>query len=245
MTHAALHAVIMAAGKGTRIGAVDRPKVLFEVKGRPMLDYVFQTAKDVGVEKPVVVIGFCGDKIVSRFGDTCNYVIQHEQKGTAHAVMMAEPVLRHEQGITLILSGDQPFIKPSSIESLVRSVEHGATIALLTGIMESPAFDSLGRVLTDVHGNVTRIVEVKDATDDEKLCRRMGFGTYAVNNQWLWENLKRIPASPVTGEYYLTDIVRLATDEGRTVTAVDLTNEHEAIGINTLDHLKEAEAVVA
>lgn len=239
-----LYAIIMAGGKGTRIGATDKPKVMFKINSKPMLEYVVKTLKDIGVDQPIVVVGFQGACIRDYFGAVCDYVEQPQQMGTGHAVMMAEPMLRGKPGITLILSGDHPYTRTESLNKLIQKVENGATVALLTGVMQLPAFDAFGRVLTDRRGHVIRVAEVKDATDKEKLCRRMGFGTYAVKNEWLWNALKRVPASPVTGEYYLTDIVRLAVEDNKKVAAVDISDAREAIGINTLDHLKEAEQAI-
>ena len=111
--------------------------------------------------------------------------------------------------------------------------------------MPSSTFDSMARVLTDDHGNVTRIVEVKDATDKEKTVRRMNLGTYAVNNEWLWQALHNVQPSPVTNEYYLTEIIRMAFEEGKKVTALTINSEREALGINTREHLAEAENVTS
>jgi bifunctional UDP-N-acetylglucosamine pyrophosphorylase/glucosamine-1-phosphate N-acetyltransferase len=156
--------------------------------------------------------------------------------------MMAAPILEHQKGVTLILSGDHPLIKPETLQKLAQAVEHGATMAILSGHMDSPHFDSLGRIITDSHDNVKKIVEVKNATEAEKAIRHMNLGTYAVDNAWLWQTLKKVGKDPVTSEYYLTAIIGMAVEEGKTVTAVEIEDEHEAIGINTPEHLQEAEA---
>lgn len=165
-----LFAVIMAGGKGTRIGATDKPKVLFELKGKPMLSYVLDSLKPLDIKQTILVVGFLADLVKQTIGPDYTYVTQYDQKGTAHAVMMAESELKGKAGITLILSGDQPLITTESLQRLIETVESGATIALLTGIMESPTFDSMSRVLTDANGIVTKNVEVKDASDEEKKC---------------------------------------------------------------------------
>lgn len=237
-----IHAIVLAAGKGTRMQSDTLPKVLFEIAGKPMLAYVLEALKAAGIEKPLIVVGYLGDLVKKVFGDTYTYVLQKEQLGTGHAVVAAKALLHDKTGTTLIINGDQPFFRPSSIKRLADAItERGATVAVLTGLMRAKEFDAFGRVITDKEGHVLRIVEVKDATEKEKTIRSMNLGGYAVDNEWLWPVLKNLKKSRATGEYYITDIIGEAVRQGKKVIAIRIEDKAEAIGINTLDHLAEAE----
>ncbi len=209
-----------------------------------MLAHTLKSLHEAGIASPIIVVGFLAKKVMAAFGDSYKYSLQRKRLGTAHAVGSARPFLGEKEGCTLILSGDQPFFRPSTVKRLVSAViEKGATVAVLTGLMEDKEFDAFGRVLTDEQGHVLRIVEVKDATEEEKKVRLMNLGGYAVDNAWLWQTLKKIKKSPATGEYYLTDIIAAAVNEGKKVISIQIEDKAEAIGINTLDHLAEAERI--
>lgn len=237
-----VHAIVLAAGKGTRMQSKTLPKVLFSIAGKPMLAYVLEGLKAVGIDNPVVVVGFLANKVKDTFGPGYHYVLQRKKLGTGHATGVARAALEDKTGCTLIINGDQPFFRPTTLTRLAEAVtERGATVAILTGLMRSKEFDGLGRVMTDKTGHVLRIVELKDATLEEKKIRLMNLGGYAVDNQWLWPALKKIKKSRATGEYYITDIIGEAVRQGKKVVAIRIEDKAEAIGINTLAHLAEAE----
>ena len=237
-----IHAIVLAGGKGKRMNSKTIPKVLFTINGQPMLSYVLNTLTEVGIDRPIVVVGFLGEKVKQTFGPRYTYVIQHKRLGTAHAVQQAVPLLKDKIGCTLIINGDQPFFKASTVQRLVEAItEKGATVAVLTGLMRSKEFDAFGRVVTDKDGHIVRIVEVKDATEKEKSIRLMNLGGYAVDNAWLFKALKKIKKSEATGEYYVTDLISEAVKEGKKVRSIRIEEKAEAIGINTLQHLEEAE----
>lgn len=241
-----IHAIVLAAGKGTRMQSDTLPKVLFPIAGKPMLTYVLDALKAAGIEKPLIIVGFLAAKIKETFGDSYTYVWQKEQLGTGHAVVSAKALLHDKDGTTLIINGDQPFFSPNTLKRLASAInDRGATVAVLTGLMRSKEFDAFGRVVTDKDGHVLRIVEVKDATEKEKSIRSMNLGGYAVDNQWLWPVLKNLKKSRSTGEYYITDIIGEAVRQGKKVIAIRIEDKAEAIGINTLDHLAEAERLFA
>ncbi len=236
-----IHAIVLAAGRGKRMQSKSLPKVLFKIGGQPMLSYVFKSLAASGIESPIVVIGFMGKKIVAAFPSQ-RYVWERRQLGTGHAVTKARPLLEGQSGCTLIINGDQPFFRPSTLKRLSEAVtKQGAAVAVLTGLMESEEFDAFGRVVTDAAGHILRIVELKDASETEKKIRLMNLGGYAVDNAWLWPALRKLKKSPVSGEYYITDIVSLAVAKGKKVIAIPIEDKGEAIGINTLAHLAEAE----
>lgn len=241
-----VHAIVLAAGKGTRMKSKTLPKVLFPIAGKPMLAYVLDSLAQVGITNPTIIVGFLAKKVMDTFGDRYSYALQRKRLGTGHAVMAAKTQLADKKGCTLIINGDQPFFKPGSITRLAAAIqEKGATVAVLTGLMRSKEFDAFGRVITDKEGHVLRIVEVKDANDAEKSVRLMNLGGYAVDNEWLWKTLKTLKKSRATGEYYITDIIGAAVAEGKKVVSIRIEDKAEAIGINTLDHLAEAERLFA
>lgn len=241
-----VYAIVLAAGKGTRMKAKTIPKVLFPVGGRPMLAHLIDSLAKAGIQKPVIVVGFLAKKVMETFGNGYTYVYQRMRLGTGHAVMSAREQLADKEGCTLIVNGDHPFFRPTTFKKMIAAItEKKATVAVLSGVMPDPEFDAFGRVITDQDGHVLRIVEVKDATEAEKQIRQMNLGCYAADNQWLWQTLKGIKKSKATGEYYITDIVGAAVKQGKKVTVVHIEDKAEAIGINTLDHLAQAERISA
>lgn len=241
-----VNAIVLAAGKGTRMKSKTLPKVLFPIAGKPMVKYVVESLAEAGIRQPVIVVGFLGLKVIEFLGNTYDYVYQRKRLGTGHAVGAAKTHLADKKGCTLIINGDQPFFRPSSLKRLMDAInERGATVAVMTGLMRSKEFDAFGRVITDKEGHVLRIVEVKDANDKEKTVRLMNLGGYAVDNEWLWGALKKIKKSSATGEYYITDLIAQAVKEGKKVISIRIEDKAEAIGINNLQHLAEAERLFA
>ncbi len=241
-----IHAVVLAAGKGTRMKSKTLPKVLFPIADKPMLFYVLNTLKEIGITQPIIVVGFLAKKVMAAVGETYPFAQQRKRLGTGHAVMASKLHLKDKEGCTLIINGDQPFFKASSLKRLTDAItEKGATVAVLTGLMRSKEFDAFGRVMTDKEGHVLRIVEVKDANDKEKTVRLMNLGGYAVDNKWLWTVLPKLKKSRATGEYYITDIIGAAVAEGKKVYSIRIEEKAEAIGINNLQHLAEAERLFA
>jgi len=237
-----INAIVMAAGKGTRMMSADLPKVLFPLNGKPMLSYVIKNLAEAGVYNPVIVVGFLAEKVKEHFGPTFRYAKQEIQNGTAQAVLSAKQYLENENGITIIASGDQPFISPNSINKLIETTKNtGSVISMLAGEFNGNEFDAFGRVILNEQGEATAIVEAKNATSEQLKIRLFNLATYAVNNKWLWENLPNIKPNSLTNEYYLTDIVELANKQGEKVSVVITTNENEAVGVNTPEHLELAE----
>ncbi len=240
------YAIVLAAGKGTRMQSSTQPKVLFPIANRPMLAHVLDYLQQAGLanDQIVIVVGFLAEMVEERFALGYHFVRQTELLGTADSAKRAEPILADKgEGVTVIVNGDQPFFRPSSIQRLTQAIENGATMAVLTGDMADPEFDGFGRVITDSEGCVQKIVEVKDATEEQRAIRLMNLGGYACNNQWLWSALNKIEKSPVTGEYYITDLIDLAVSEGKKAVAIQIEDRAEALGINTLEHLAAAEAI--
>ncbi|MBI3260917.1 NTP transferase domain-containing protein [Candidatus Berkelbacteria bacterium] len=236
-----LHAIVLAAGKGKRLNAELLPKVLYELGGHPMILYVLESLKGIGIPKPIIVVGFQGEKIIELLGKQYDYVWQSRQLGTAHAALQAAPYLKNKSGHTFILNGDNPMVQPKTLKRMIARV--GATKATLAiASAKVPDTLELGHLITDKNGHVTKIVEEKNATTAEKSrFKWKNAGPWLVENKFLWHNLPKIAKNPISKEYYLTDLLELAVGQGKRAIAVTVTDISEAIGINTLKHLELAQ----
>lgn len=227
MTH--LTTIIMAAGKGTRMKST-RPKVLQPLAGKPLLQHVLTTAKKLGSQKNIIIYGFEGQQVKDAFvGEQIDWVEQAEQLGTGHAVQMALPVLPMT-GKSLILSGDVPLIGVDTLEKLSHT---DSRFAMLTMNLANPF--GLGRILRQggkPDGKVQAIVEEKDATAEQKQISEINSGVYCVANDILHTYLKNLTNDNAQGEYYLTDIVKMAVDDGIEIATVSPTHQFEIEGVN-------------
>jgi len=233
-------ALILAAGKGTRMKS-DLAKVLHVLNGKPLLYYSIAAAKEAGAEKIVAVIGHQADKVREEFKYSgCIFVEQKPQLGTGHAVLQAKDVLVAYDGLTIILCGDVPLLKASTIKSLIDNhLTAKAVVSVLTTIPPPP--HAYGRIVKDDKGNVLKIVEHKDATEDEKKIGEINTGIYCVDTKFLFSALGKVTNNNQQKEYYLTDIVEIARHEGVTVKSLIASDYVEVMGINTLEELSRAE----
>ena len=233
--------VILAAGFGTRMKS-DLPKVMHPLLGKPMVEWAVEMAEAVGTLTPVVVVGHGQAQAREALGDRAEYAEQKERLGTGHAVQQAQSILAGQADAVIVTYGDMPLLRSQTILELVRLFEqerqssHPPVIAMLTVVREDA--QGFGRIVRDEHGRVSRIVEEADCRPEEHAIRELNPGIYCFDSAWLWENLARIPLS-AKGEYYLTDIVGLAVEQGRRVVTT-LAPEEEVSGINTRVHLAEA-----
>jgi len=238
----ATRSIILAAGKGSRMNS-DLAKVLHALNGRPMILYSVETARLVTGQPPVLVIGHQADEVRAVVGSQAEYVFQDRQLGTAHAVQQAERALSGHADRLLVTSGDMPLFTTDTLSALVKRQEaNSGPLSMLTVTVDDPR--GFGRIVRGRDGRVKAVVEEAVATPEQLAIRELNVGAYCVAGDWLWEALRRIPVSPV-GEYYLTDLVEVAVRQGLRVEAIAVTDPREAIGINTLQHLAEAEQMLA
>ncbi|TCD48898.1 NTP transferase domain-containing protein [Chlorobium sp. N1] len=236
--------VIMAAGKGTRMQS-DLPKVLHKADGRALVEHVIVKSEELDPEKIVLIVGHKAELVedaVRHFPVTC--VLQEPQLGTGHAVMQAEAALEEFRGEVLILSGDAPLFTTETLRRLIGfHRESRAAATVLTADMDDPT--GYGRVIrragTD---SVLRIVEQKDATEEEKAVREINSGVYVFEAETLFGSLQEIGTDNAQAEYYLTDVFGICFRKGKRVAAWKTPNPDEIHGINTPEQLARAEALL-
>lgn len=236
-----LLAVILAAGKGTRMKSA-LPKVLHKIGGKPMVQHVLDAAHMAGAARKVVVVGFGAESVETTLGSQAEYVVQAQQLGTGHAVMQANDLLQGFDGTVMILCGDTPLLRGETLAKLF--AEHQAAKAsatVLTACMDDPT--GYGRVIRDDSGQVLRIVEQKDANSQELAVNEINTGIYCFERAALFDALRSINCDNVQGEYYLTDVIGILSKNQSKVWAVQVDDEQETLGINSRMQLAEAEKI--
>jgi UDP-N-acetylglucosamine diphosphorylase/glucosamine-1-phosphate N-acetyltransferase len=231
--------IILAAGKGKRMKS-DLAKVLHPVCGVPMLAYSVAAARAAGAQKIVVVIGHQAERIRELFKkDELLFVEQHALLGTGHAVLQAKEAFKDYAGSVVILCGDVPLIRSETVRALYEC--HRSDDAVVTVLTTIPAEPSgYGRVVKAKDGRVLKIVEDKDATPDEKRIREINTGIYCAESPFLFDAVSSLGNRNAQGEYYLTDIVEIASKKGLRVTSVLADDPEEVMGINTCEELEKA-----
>ena len=237
----ALAVAILAAGKGTRMES-DLPKVLHKVGGKPMVSHVIQRAVELGAEKIVSIIGYQHELVKETIGnEPTQFAIQLEQLGTGHAVLQCASQLSKFDGSILVLSGDVPLISYDTLQNLLETHNTSATKAtLLSAIVEDAT--GYGRVIRNLQGNLDRIVEHKDANEDELNVNEMNAGIYVFDCKTLFELLPQVGNNNSQGEYYLPDVLSLILDQGGKVAIEKTNNITEIQGVNTVQQLKDLDA---
>jgi bifunctional UDP-N-acetylglucosamine pyrophosphorylase/glucosamine-1-phosphate N-acetyltransferase len=236
--------IILAAGKGTRMKS-ELVKVLHPILGLPMLSYPVELSlKEIKAEKTIVVVGHQADRIREMFKDfQVEFAIQKEQLGTGHAVLQAIPFLQSFSGTVLILCGDVPLVRRETLRSFIDTYkENGSTLSVLTAVVENPF--GYGRILRNSEGWLEKIVEEKDASEEERMIREINTGIFCVKAPFLMEGLREIGKENAQGEYYLTDLVEVAKKRGLRCSAHIVANPVEVMGINTRVDLATANEVL-
>ncbi|ANU26861.1 bifunctional UDP-N-acetylglucosamine diphosphorylase/glucosamine-1-phosphate N-acetyltransferase GlmU [Planococcus versutus] len=233
------YAVILAAGQGTRMKS-KLYKVLHPVCGMPMVEHVAGNVEQLGVKKIVTVVGHGAEKVQQQLGDKSEYALQAEQLGTAHAVQQTASLIEGLSGTTLVVCGDTPLIRPETMQALLdQHAETKAKATILTAIADNPA--GYGRILRNSDGIVKKIVEQKDASEEEQRVKEINTGTYCFDNEALFEALKCVSNDNVQGEYYLPDVIEILQKQGEIVAAYATDNFDETLGVNDRVALSQAE----
>jgi len=232
--------IILAAGKGTRMGNPDLPKVLFPINGTPMVQYVLDAFSHTSFLPPVLVVGYHHQLVRDALGDKFRYVLQEEQKGTGHAIMMCREELAGTADAYFIVCGDQPLLSSDSMAEIAANhVNTQATFSMGTVVSDYESFEAFGRILRSPEGDLIGIREYKDCTPEEKEINEYNPSLYCCNDNWLWNALDLIKPLNNQGEYYITDLVGIAIDQKQPTSSLKIKDWHEALGVNTPDQLEE------
>lgn len=234
-----ISAVILAAGKGTRMKS-DHPKCAHNVIDKPMIEYVVDSLNELKVKNIVAIVGYGKETIMDLLKDRVTYVVQEEQLGTAHAVLQARSILEGKSGITIIAIGDMPFIRKETFYSLViNHLQERSDVTVLS--VDHPQPYGYGRIVRDDEGSVVAIVEERDCTKDQTSITEINSSVYAVNNDILFSCLDEVNNKNNQKEYYLTDIVGICRNKGLKVSAYKARDYKELSGINNKLQLMEME----
>ncbi|GHT18100.1 UDP-N-acetylglucosamine pyrophosphorylase [Planctomycetales bacterium] len=245
------YAVIMAAGKGTRMKS-ELPKVLYPVGGRPMIEYVLDALEQAGIDKMIVVVGYRSDLVRETLAHRKKlvFVEQTEQLGTGHAVMVCRSELEHHTGATMVVAGDCPMIQIPTIRKLLdtytvsnETKNHLPVSCILgTALKENPA--GLGRIVRDSNDEFIGIVEEKDATPEQKKITEVNMSYYVFHTPDLLEALTHLKTDNAQKEYYITDTPAVLKSLGRKVVAKPVLMPIECLGINTVEEAQIVEEAI-
>ena len=238
--------IILAAGKGTRMNPY-QPKVLTQLNGESLIENLLKTInKTESSDSVSIVIGYKGQSVIDKLGDKYNYIWQKEQLGTGHAVQQCKSSLENKYDSHLILYGDVPFISLDTIQDIIRM--HQDKNSILTMVtLKLPDFEGIhsiyshfGRIIRDDNEEIAKIIEFKDANQEEKKVTELNPAIYCVKDEWLWKNLDKIKSNNNQREYYLTDLVNLAHEQNIKINSFVIDDGFELMGINTKEDLELA-----
>ena len=237
-----LVAVILAAGKGTRMRS-KYPKVLHKVGGKPMLQHVIDAATVAGCDDKDVIVGHEAELVEKMVGSQGKIALQAEQLGTGHAVMQTAEALKGFTGTALILCGDTPLLEGEELKKFCEAHKaSGAAATVLTAVMDDPF--GYGRIVRDEKGNVQAIVEQKDATEAQKAIKEINTGIYCMECPLMFDVLATLTNDNAQGEYYLTDVLEKLNQAGQKVGGVVTEDSDMVMGINSRKQLSVAEGVM-
>jgi len=242
MSRQGLAVVILAAGKGTRMQS-DRAKVLHDLAGRPLLIHVLDTVMTLNPQRVLVVVGYQAEEVKHACANrSVEFVEQNEQLGTGHAVLQAQTALEGFEGDVLVLCGDMPLIRSSTLQALLQ--KHHETTAKCTLLsLKTKEIKDFGRIVRGPEGDVLRIVEVRDASEQEKTIDEYNSGVYCFDKGILFKMLASVGSSNAQGEYYLTDMVGILSQNGHVVACHSTQDADEIFGVNSSEDLKKAERI--
>ncbi|WP_294973785.1 bifunctional UDP-N-acetylglucosamine diphosphorylase/glucosamine-1-phosphate N-acetyltransferase GlmU [uncultured Leuconostoc sp.] len=237
-----VNVLVLAAGNGSRMKS-SAPKVLHNVAGQMMIDWVLDAVEPLSKNKPITVIGVGAESVQAHVGKRSDFVLQSEQLGTGHAVQQAQSQLESSQGVTLIMSGDTPMFRSETLSEFID--EHNRSnnaVTVLTAIADDPT--GYGRIVRADDDTVIKIVEQKDASITERRIREVNTGVYIFDNQLLFKSLSQVKNNNAQGEYYLPDTLDILRQAGHQIGAYTLHNFTESQGVNDRVALSVANRVM-
>jgi len=242
--------IILAAGLGKRMES-DDPKALAPLKGRPFLEHILENVAKLNLAiQPIIVVGHKKERIKEVLGNSHIYGEQKEQLGTGHAVQSAKDLAHKDHEIVVVLSADQPMVSVGTLEKIItKQKEHSPAVTIGTAVV--PDFNewranlnSFGRVIRNTEGAVQEVIELKDASEEEKNIKEVNLGLYAFDKEWLWQNIDKLKNENAQGEYYLTDMIGLAVSQNKKVESVEVTNLIEGLQPNSKAELETLEKLL-
>ncbi|HPD00693.1 MAG TPA: bifunctional UDP-N-acetylglucosamine diphosphorylase/glucosamine-1-phosphate N-acetyltransferase GlmU [Acetivibrio sp.] len=235
-------AVILAAGEGKRMKS-KKAKVLHEICGMPLVKWVYQSARNAGINDTVIVVGHKAQEVKEKLGDEILYAFQEKQLGTGHAVMQAQEHFADKEGYVIVLYGDTPLITAETLKDAISfHKENNNSATVITADLDDPT--GYGRIIRSGDGSVLRIVEHKDASDEEKNIKEVNSGMYCFNISDLREALGELDNNNSQGEYYLTDTIEILLNKGKNVKAFKIKDSNEILGINDRIQLAKAGEII-
>ena len=240
-----IKAVVLAAGQGKRLRSDEgdmRPKVMREIGGRPLIGYVLDALGFLRPEDIIVVTGFGRESVESWCAGRCNFAVQREQLGTAHAVDACREAIAEHDGPVLVCCGDTPLVTGGTYRMLIEKYREGYSCVLLTAEAEDPY--GYGRIVRDSDGGFSGIVEQRDLAEGQREIREINAGVYVFDSRKLFSALGRVAKNNAQGEYYLTDVPKILLNDGERVAACKTADFSEILGINTEEQLALAESLL-
>ncbi|HJV47533.1 MAG TPA: bifunctional UDP-N-acetylglucosamine diphosphorylase/glucosamine-1-phosphate N-acetyltransferase GlmU [Bacillota bacterium] len=235
-------AVVLAAGQGTRMKS-KLYKVLHPVCGKPMIQHIVDRLKALEVNEIVVVVGHGAKQVKEQLGTSIQYAFQEQQLGTAHAVLMSSDHLKDKEGTTIVVTGDTPLIKEQTLHNLMQHhLKSGSCATVLTTELNNPM--GYGRIIRNQDGYVERIVEHKDATEDERRIMEISTGIFCFNNKKLFEALTQVRNDNVQGEYYLPDVIEILKKNNDIISAFLTEDAEDGMGVNDRIQLSQVEQIM-
>lgn len=223
-------AIVMAAGKGTRMKS-KKSKLVHKIYGKEIIRRSIENVKRAGIENVITVVGYQKEQIEEVLGDQVTYVVQEEQLGTGHAVIQASQLLEGKKGKVLVLNGDHPIMRPETLKKLVEvSNQRGESATILTMVHDNIL--PYGKIIHDTEGKIKEIIEHKDCTLEQQQIKEVNLGMYCFDIEELLKALKELNNDNVQKEYYLTDVIKIMYDKGLKTGSIVVSDNAEVLGIN-------------
>ncbi len=229
----------------------EEPKALSLLCGKSFLERILNTVYSLNLSiKPVIVVGYKKERIFEEFGDNHNYAEQLEILGTGHAVLSAKNHTHKDHKTVFVISGDQPLISPNTIKDIINTHNNENSIVTIGTILlsdfddwRSSAYTNYGRIIRDENGGVLSITEFKDANEEERKIKEVNPAIYAFDAEWLWNNINNLKNLNAQGEYYLTDLVKMAQEQKKKIVAIPVSNIMEIFQPNSKKELEQLEEI--